>query len=223
MNAPMNIVGIDRVVLGVDEMDESQRFLTDFGLKKVEGATAGARFSTQDGTDLVVRLANDTVTAVRRRVTWELRNRRGRKIDPEWANRRRLLTARERLRPAALSKMWTQLLTHDPTGQILAAWIAKEELRTLLSTVRRGGDAHLTRHRLHRFFDGRRLRDHDEFLGGDVPDPRLPGRKAIGDRPYHNVAIGEQPRQGGTLGHHDIADRLVPHDLSGLVDHGFRR
>ena len=38
----------------------------------------------------------------------------------------------------------------DPSAQILSAWIAKEELRTLLSTVRVGGDAHLTRHRLHR-------------------------------------------------------------------------
>jgi len=37
------------------------------------------------------------------------------------------------------------------TGQILSAWIAKEELRALLSTVRVGGDPHLTRHRLHRF------------------------------------------------------------------------
>src|SRR5690606_40302483 len=56
----------------------------------------------------LVRLANDTVTAVRRRITWELRNRRGRKVDPERANRRRLLTARERLRPAAPPKTWTQ-------------------------------------------------------------------------------------------------------------------
>jgi transposase len=45
----------------------------------------------------LVKLANDTVTKVRRRVTWELKDRRGGKIDPEWANRRRLLTARERL------------------------------------------------------------------------------------------------------------------------------
>jgi hypothetical protein len=37
------------------------------------------------------------------------------------------------------------------TSQILSAWIAKEGLRTLLSTVRIGGDPHLTRHRLHRF------------------------------------------------------------------------
>ena len=42
-------------------------------------------------------------------------------------------------------------MTDDDTGQILSAWIAKEELRTLLSTVRVGGDAHLARHRLHRF------------------------------------------------------------------------
>ncbi len=42
----------------------------------------------------LVKLANDALTKVRRRITWELRDRRGRKIDPEWANRRRLLTAR---------------------------------------------------------------------------------------------------------------------------------
>ena len=45
----------------------------------------------------LVKLANDALTKVRRRVTWDLRDRRGRRIDPEWANRRRLLRARERL------------------------------------------------------------------------------------------------------------------------------
>ena len=39
----------------------------------------------------LVKLANDALTKVRRRVTWDLRDRRGRRIDPEWANRRRLL------------------------------------------------------------------------------------------------------------------------------------
>jgi transposase len=100
----------------------------------------------------LVKLANDAVTAVRRRITWELRNRRGRKVDPEWANRRRLLTARERLRPAAMSKMWTELLTHDPTGQILATWIAKEELRTLLACARERADRHVIRGRLPDFY-----------------------------------------------------------------------
>ena len=99
----------------------------------------------------LVKLANDAVTKVRRRVTWELRDRRGRKIDPEWANRRRLLTAQERLSGKTFAGMWNAIVAEDPTGQILSAWIAKEELRTLLATVRIGGDAHLTRHRLHRF------------------------------------------------------------------------
>lgn len=99
----------------------------------------------------LVRLGNDAVTAVRRRVTWDLKDRRGRGIDPEWANRRRLLRARERLSDKSFAKMWNQISAEDPSAQILSAWIAKEELRTLLSTARVGGDAHLTRHRLHRF------------------------------------------------------------------------
>jgi transposase len=99
----------------------------------------------------LVQLANDALTKVRRRVTWDMRDRRGRKIDPEWANRRRLLRARERMSDKSFAKMWNAIISEDDTGQILSAWIAKEELRTLLSTVRVGGDAHLTRHRLHRF------------------------------------------------------------------------
>lgn len=97
------------------------------------------------------KLANDALTKVRRRVTWELNDRRGRKIDPQWANRRRLLTARERLSNKSFAKMWNRINDADPSAQILSAWIAKEELRTLLSTVRVGGDSHLARHRLHRF------------------------------------------------------------------------
>jgi transposase len=49
------------------------------------------------------------------------------------------------------TKVRNAIVVEDHTGQIPSAWIAKEELRTLLSTVRVGGDAHLTRHRLHRF------------------------------------------------------------------------
>jgi transposase len=99
----------------------------------------------------LVKLANDALTKVRRLVTWDLRERRGRKLDPEWANRRRLLRARERLSDKSFTKMWNALVAEVPGSQILSAWIAKEELRTLCSTVRLGGNAHLTRHRLHRF------------------------------------------------------------------------
>ena len=84
----------------------------------------------------LTKLANDCVTKVRRRTIWEQEGRRGRKIDPAWANRRRLLTGRQRLRPKAFAAMWNSLIDSDPSGQILTAWIAKEELRTLLALAR---------------------------------------------------------------------------------------
>jgi len=76
------------------------------------------------------------LTTVRRRVTWDNRDRRGRLVDPEWANRRRLLTAAERLRPERFSRMWNAVADGDPSGQILAAYIAKEHLRALLGLAR---------------------------------------------------------------------------------------
>ena len=99
----------------------------------------------------LVRLANDTLTAVRRRVTWDNRDRRGRKVDPEWANRRRLLTACERLSPPRFATMWNACIDADPTGQILGAWIAKEEFRALLATAKRGGHPHEIRDAKYRF------------------------------------------------------------------------
>jgi transposase len=100
----------------------------------------------------LVMLANQAVTAVRQRVTRDLLGRRGRKTDPVWAGRRRLLRARERLSDTAFTRMWNDLIEHDPTGQILAAWIAKEELRALLGTAKRGGHRHEISHRLWRFY-----------------------------------------------------------------------
>ena len=99
----------------------------------------------------LVRLANQAVTDVRRRVTWDTHGRRGRKTDPAWAARRRLLRGRERLSEAQFSRMWNDLSDGDPSGAILTAWIAKEELRALLATAQRGGQRHDVAHRLHRF------------------------------------------------------------------------
>jgi transposase len=101
----------------------------------------------------LVRLANQAVTDVRRRVTFDVHGRRGRKTDPAWAARRRLLRGRERLSDKAFRRMWNELIDGDATGQILSAWIAKEELRSLLATARRGGQRHDIAHRLHRFYD----------------------------------------------------------------------
>jgi transposase len=64
--------------------------------------------------------------------------------------------------------MWNGLVDGDATGQILAAWIAKEELRALLATARRGGQRHDIAHRLYRF--------HDWCARTDVPElERLAG------------------------------------------------
>jgi transposase len=100
----------------------------------------------------LVKLANDAVTDVRRRLTWALRGRRGRKLDPEWANRRRLLTGRGRLSDRSFTRMWNELIEHDPSGQILTAWIAKEELRGVLALARTSPARHVVRARLADFY-----------------------------------------------------------------------
>jgi transposase len=87
----------------------------------------------------VVQLANQMVSAVRRRATATLRGRRVRKDDPEYGLRRRLLRNREDLTEEKFTDMWNRLVDLGPAGeQILAAWIAKEELRTLLALARTG-------------------------------------------------------------------------------------
>jgi transposase len=100
----------------------------------------------------LIMLANKVVTAVRQRVTRDLLGRRGRKADPAWANRRLLLRGRERLSQKALARMWNGCVDHDPSGQILSAWIAKEELRALCATAARGGHRHEIRQQLWAFY-----------------------------------------------------------------------
>jgi len=47
--------------------------------------------------------------------------------------------------------MWNDLINNDPSGQILSAWIAKEELRKLLALAKTGGNRHDAAHQLFRF------------------------------------------------------------------------
>lgn len=101
----------------------------------------------------IVALANAAVTKVRRRVLWEQKGRRGRKVDPAWANRRRLLTGRERLTGKGFAAMWNTLLEADPSGEILTAWIAKEKLRELLALARTGPDRAQVSAKLYGFYD----------------------------------------------------------------------
>lgn len=100
----------------------------------------------------LVKLANDAVTKVRRRVIWEQKGHRGRKVDPAWANRRRLLTGRERLSHKTFAAMWNSMIDSDPSGQILTAWIAKEELRTVFALARTDAHRDETCRRLGNFY-----------------------------------------------------------------------
>ena len=80
----------------------------------------------------LVALANRAVTDYRRELAWTNRGRRGRKVDPEWAQRNRLLRAGETLTAAERVKMFQAMKTADPTGGLHNCWRAKEMLRHLL-------------------------------------------------------------------------------------------
>ena len=100
----------------------------------------------------LVKRANQMVEAVRRRTTWDNRGRRGRKADPEWLNRRRLLRGAERLTEAQRARLVAALDTADPNGDILAAWIAKELLRDVLACTATGGLRYDVAAALYRFY-----------------------------------------------------------------------
>jgi transposase len=101
----------------------------------------------------LVRLASQAVTRVRQRVTRQVLGRRGTSRDPAWANRRRLLRARERLTSEQFHRMGEEILTREATGELLAAWIAKEELRYLLSLARQHAPRSEISNRLFAFYD----------------------------------------------------------------------
>uniref|UniRef100_UPI001EF6785E transposase n=1 Tax=Frankia sp. CiP3 TaxID=2880971 RepID=UPI001EF6785E len=101
----------------------------------------------------VVKLANDTLEEIRRRVTTTTRGRRGRTGDPEWQIRGLLRRNRENLTDHQLAKLWNTLVDLGEPGQtILAAWIGKEELRALLALARTHPDRTTIAHRLTRFY-----------------------------------------------------------------------
>lgn len=101
----------------------------------------------------LVRLANDMLTEVRQRVTREHYGRRGRKIDPAWVSRRRLLTGYPRLSPEGFRRMWNGLIdTGDPGIEILHAYTVKEDLRALLALAGTHPTKREIAHRLDRFY-----------------------------------------------------------------------
>lgn len=101
----------------------------------------------------LVRLANDMLTEVRQRVTREHYGRRGRKTDPAWTSRRRLLTGYPRLSEEGFMRMWNGLIdTGDPGIEILHAYTVKEDLRALLALAGTNPSRCQIAHRLERFY-----------------------------------------------------------------------
>jgi len=72
----------------------------------------------------VVKLANTALDEVRRRVQNEMLGHRGRKDDPLYRCRRKLLMADERLDDTARSKLLGLLAAGDPKGEVRMAWHA---------------------------------------------------------------------------------------------------
>ncbi|HEY9376934.1 MAG TPA: transposase, partial [Jiangellaceae bacterium] len=80
----------------------------------------------------LVQLANLMVTRVRQRLIREREQRRGRKVDPAWANRRLLLG-----HPLAEGEgqAGRRIRQRRPTDELSAAWGVKEQLRRLLNVA----------------------------------------------------------------------------------------
>jgi transposase len=84
---------------------------------------------------------------------------RGRKADPLYRIRRRLLAGRERLDDRAMDRVLAWLDAGDPAGEVGAAYLAKELLREVFAT----DDPFDARRRLVAFYDHCDRVDVDEF------------------------------------------------------------
>jgi transposase len=102
----------------------------------------------------LVQLANQALTEVRRRVTMQVRGRRGRKRDREWELRNRLTRNAARMRGEHVDALLDELsvLPAAIATPILSAWNAKEDLLDLLALARTNPDRERVARRLHRFY-----------------------------------------------------------------------
>ncbi len=96
----------------------------------------------------LVQLANAAQTAVRQRCAREQHDRRGRALDPAWANRRLLLRGADTLSERAWARLQNVFAIDDPTRQLEWAWAVKEHVRMLLActTLDQAGTAMQTLH-----------------------------------------------------------------------------
>ena len=79
----------------------------------------------------VVRLGNDALDDVRRRVQNQTLGHRGRKDDPLYRARKLLVSASENITENGHTRLRGLLDTGDPYGEVRDAWHAKETLRAI--------------------------------------------------------------------------------------------
>ena len=82
-----------------------------------------------------IKLANTAIDDVRRRVQQDTLGHRGRKGDPLYRARRVLLSASERLSEERFEWMQSLITAGDPDGEVGAAWVAKELLRSVYAAT----------------------------------------------------------------------------------------
>jgi transposase len=103
----------------------------------------------------LVQLANAAVTEVRRRVTVQVRGRRGRKGNREWELRNRLTRSARRMSGDHVADLEGELKDLPPRigVPILSAWNAKEDLLDLLALARTCPNREDVADLLYRFYD----------------------------------------------------------------------
>ena len=112
----------------------------------------------------VIRLANAALDEVRRRTQQATTGHRGRKHDPLYRIRRRLLARHEDLGPDGFARVLAWLDAGDPDGEVGAAYLAKELLRETYLAA----DAFDARRRLAELYD--------YCASSDVPELERLGR-----------------------------------------------
>jgi transposase len=96
-----------------------------------------------------VRLANQALDEVRRRTQQQSLGHRGRKVDPLYRIRRRLLAGHDRLGDEAWARVVPLLERGDPEGEVGAAYLCKELLREAYATT----SVRTARRRLRLFYE----------------------------------------------------------------------
>ncbi len=82
----------------------------------------------------MVKVGNDTVTAVRQRLMRQQHGRRGRKTDTVWAHRTLLPCGADSLTARGWDRLEDMFRRDDPTDELGAVWGIKEQLRPLLNS-----------------------------------------------------------------------------------------